>query len=160
MASPEEDLMRFGRQAVALGAVVLAAACGPGGSSAPAACADGDDAGSASAALRFDGVYQHVVSDYSLYLRFYDDRTVISVSYKGQDPNELAPWFNKRSTIIGKGAYLLEGAAVSFTSSAKEGSVEYQGLVCADSVSLQSHSFINGYRATNAYSFVAVAFTE
>jgi hypothetical protein len=149
--------MRIG--ILTLGAALIAAACGgPTDSPAPS-CPASPDA-SSTAGLRFDGVYQHQVSDYSQYLRFYDDQIVITVSAKGSDPSQLASWFHRGSSIVGTAAYALDGTAISFTSTATEGSVAYQGLVCSEAVSLKVHSLINGNRATSTYSFAAVAFTQ
>jgi hypothetical protein len=153
--------MRIGRLVALMSAVAFAQACGATSPEPPApSCPGGTDAAPSTGELRFDGVYQHIVSDYSQYLRFYDDRTVIAVSAKGSDPSQLASWFHKGSSIVGTGTYTLNGAAISFTSTATEGSVAYQGLVCIDSVSFKVHSMINGNRATSTYSFAAVAFTE
>jgi hypothetical protein len=150
--------MRIG--GLTLAAAVVAAACGGSPEPPSPTCAGGPDAASSTGGLRFDGVYQHPVSDYTQYLRFYADQTVITVSAKGSDPSQLASWFHKGSSIVGTGTYTLNGAAISFTVTSTEGAVSYQGLVCADSVSLQVHSLINGNRATSTYSFAAVAFTE
>jgi hypothetical protein len=112
--------------------------------------------------LRFDGLYGHLERDSYDMLRFYADGTVLEVpTTSDAKPSDLAPWFNKDQADIQKGTYCLDRSAVAFTVTGPNGSIEYAGQVAGDALTIDSHSFITGYRRTGAtYSFSAVAFVK
>lgn len=107
--------------------------------------------------LRTDGVYQALQGDYSGYLRFYDDHTVITVSSSGT-PADLASWFHKGQSQVSEGTWAIVGTTIQFTARSSAGSVEYQGDVGENQLILHVHSFINGYQHTEAYQFEPVTF--
>jgi hypothetical protein len=106
---------------------------------------------------RFDGLYQSPVSDYFAYLRFYDDKKVISVSTSGT-PEQIASWFNENHANVSIGTWSLAGQTIAFATTSSYGTVEYQGEIGQDQLILQVHSLINGHQASQVYSFVPMTF--
>jgi hypothetical protein len=113
---------------------------------------------SASAALRTDGVYQSErTDDYWQYLRFYEDETVLTVSSTGT-PEQIARWFKKENIQkngLSHGKVQVHGSQVSFASTSQEGTVDYEGTIQGTTLTVKSHSHINGRRATRKFRFVA-----
>jgi hypothetical protein len=122
-----------------------------------------ESGGSGNSPLRFDGLYRYLERDSYDMLRFYADGTVLEVATTSDaKPSDLAPWFNKdHAADMQKGTYCLDRSAVAFTVTGPNGSVEYAGQVAGDALTLDSHSFITGYRRTGVtYSFSAVSFVK
>lgn len=113
--------------------------------------------------LRFDGFYQSEVLEgndlqefsHFHYFRFYEDGTVISVPTTGL-PSEIDVWFNleteEKNFSVGK--YKRNQALLEFETTSVSGTVEYSGLINADSIFLESNSLINGHEEKRAYRFV------
>ena len=102
--------------------------------------------------LRFDGLYINSSDGVSRYLMFTSNGDVHEVSSTGT-PEQVIRWLAEKGN---KGTYTLEpGQVIRFTSVSSSGAVEYQGRLEGDSLLLDIHSHINGYRASGVrYSFV------
>jgi len=117
--------------------------------------------------IHFDGIYQSPIkhgvasSRYSSgppdswhYLRFYADGTVLTVSSTG-NPSQVIRWFEKGNEDISSGGYILKGTSLKFSSTSTMGTVDYEGVVRPDgSITLTSHSHINGHRGSDRYIFI------
>lgn len=123
----------------------------------------GDDYNSASQAeakpltpgtLRLDGLYYAKWPEGGAsYLRFYKDGTVLNVSSTGT-PEEVGQWLKKGHPASSKGNYTRNGATIKFSTKSSVGIVDYAGEVGQDVLRLQTHSRINGFKATSTYKFV------
>ena len=96
-----------------------------------------------------DGIYCRELNNLTMYLRFFKDGRVISVNIPGKY-SDIIHWFNS-AYAENTGEYSIEGYKISFTTSAKEGSVEYSGTIGKDNLILNIHSHINGYTQKNIY---------
>ncbi len=106
--------------------------------------------------LHFDGLYQSVRQDNSsMYLRFYEDDTVLSVGSTGS-PEEVAVWFNKAFLNGSEGQYVIRDSTLEFTVTSKEGAVDYTGTINGEELTLNIYSHINGYQDTSVYHFVEI----
>ncbi|SFL06269.1 hypothetical protein [Lysobacter sp. cf310] len=90
-----------------------------------------------------------------LYLRFYPDGRVISVSSTGT-PEQIAGWFDHTHDGVSQGRYRIEGDRLHFSTRSGAGSVDYDGRIDADTLQLNSHSHINGRDNTHTLRFVAM----
>jgi hypothetical protein len=109
------------------------------------------------AGVRTDGLYQTGSGGdqgYG-YLRFYSDGSVLSVTSTGT-PEQVAKWLKKGKEWVGEGKADIQGANIKFSSSTKEGTVDYEGTVQVNALAMRSYSHINEYRAENQYKFVHV----
>lgn len=111
---------------------------------------------SASPLLRFDGLYECAYEGYSNYLRFFRDSVVVSVSSTGK-AEQVVNWFNHDYTDRGK--YVVVGSHISFSCTSAQGTVDYDGVLTAKGMDLNTHSHINGRRASAKYRFVPTACT-
>ena len=107
--------------------------------------------------VRTAGVYRchpeeaHWVS----WLRFYPDGLVLVVStIPSATPADLLRWFAPHTGHLGRGAWTLDGARLSFVSTSAEGRVDYEGVVEGEELLLDTHSHINGWRAKLRYAWV------
>ena len=105
--------------------------------------------------IRFDGLYQAQEGDYYLYVRFFEDGTVITASSDGK-PEEVIGWFQKGHPYVSTGAYSVNGDEISFSAASPTGVVDYNGEVTGLTLSLRSHSQINDFQAEAEYHFVEV----
>lgn len=105
---------------------------------------------SASPLLRFDGLYECAYEGYSNYLRFFRDSVVVSVSSTGK-AEQVVNWFNHDYTDRGK--YVVVGSHISFSCTSAQGTVDYDGVLTAKEMDLNTHSHINGRRASAKYRF-------
>ena len=120
-------------------------------------------------AIRFDGVYQTAAEIDTIdrdttwnYLRFYKDGTVISVAASGT-VDDIAQWFTLRPAAVktawqqnpSKGGYKVKGKRIRFTTTSKQGSIVYKGVI-VDEMKLKLHfkSAITGNKGTEIYQFV------
>lgn len=106
---------------------------------------------SQSSNLRFDGMYQAETEEYSYFLRFYPDNTVISVTSHGEAA-VIAEWFKK--PFYDTGIYKITGKKISFECTSEDGTVVYKGVIKPDVLVLKSESLINGYKSKKTYKFV------
>lgn len=90
-------------------------------------------------------------TDYTYYLGFYPDHTVISVSSTGNS-EKVVKWFNKKYTA--KGVYKIDNDQISFTVTSSTGSVDFHGSINGRELDLYSHSKINGYDSHEIYKYV------
>jgi hypothetical protein len=106
--------------------------------------------------VRYDGVYQaESSSDYSYFLRFYADSTVVHVSSTGT-PGQVAEWFGK-GNHTGEGEFVISGNQISFMTRSVFAVIEWEGTIhSATHLQLNSLSHENGHRATRDFHFVAV----
>ncbi len=84
--------------------------------------------------VQFNGIYREFNGDYSSYLRFYEDGTVISVSSTGK-PSEIKNWFSREHKNIDKGTYFITGENISFSLDL----VDYIGKVDNEQIILTSN---------------------
>lgn len=120
----------------------------------------------APAALRYDGVYRSQPTkdddtEYCAYLRFYPKGTVLTVSSEctADTPADLKKWFvpahsGPTKSGVSSGRFHLAGDRLTFTAVSKEGRVSYAGTVDGERIELDQHSYINGVRFHETYSFV------
>jgi hypothetical protein len=91
---------------------------------------------------------------YYYYLRFYPVGTVIGATTSGS-PNDLKRWFNR--PYRNSGTYLFVGNNIKFSLSSPQGTVDYEGSIARQVLTLNVHSHINGYRSILKYSPVRKA---
>lgn len=120
-------------------------------------------------AIRFDGIYQTVPEIDTVdkdttwnYLRFYKDGTIISVAASGTI-EDIAAWFTLSPTEVktawqqnpSKGQYKVTGNRIHFTTTSKQGSIAYKGVIVNGSkLKLHFRGAITGTRGTEIYYFV------
>ena len=108
--------------------------------------------------LRFDGLY--ISPDQgdgaNHFIRFFSSGTVLTVSSTG-NASQVAEWLVPGKSNVERGSYNLQGNDLSFTSSGELGSVDYQGSVGVEGVTLELNivSHINGNRSTRTFRYVA-----
>jgi hypothetical protein len=105
--------------------------------------------------IRFDGLYQAAEDDYFLYVRFFDDGTVITASSDGK-PDEVIGWFQKGHPYVSTGAYSINGDEIAFSAASPTGVVDYTGQLEGQTLFLRSYSKINGFQTDAEYHFVEV----
>ncbi|NIP99418.1 MAG: hypothetical protein GWM98_02540 [Nitrospinaceae bacterium] len=118
--------------------------------------------------LRFEGVYQsgpHIVAPntraeqtYWHYLRFYEDQTVLTVSSVGS-PENFARWFRKENypkIYFSLGGYYFEEGQIKFSSTSREGVVDYEGTILKDGLRLKTFSHITGRSSQREYHFISL----
>ena len=98
--------------------------------------------------VRHDGVYYCKESDYTSYIRFYDDGIVITVSSTGAIA-QIKRWFNKDNDNISIGKFNIISDKISFSSTNSDGTVDYNGQILNDKLLLNIYSHINGYVSNN-----------
>ncbi|MFG1690699.1 hypothetical protein ACGF5M_00850 [Gemmatimonadota bacterium] len=104
------------------------------------------------AKVHFDGLYQAASSQSGVfkYLRFYADGTVVSVSSTGT-LEQVARWFNR--TASSKGRYTVRDLEIEFSSTSPEGTVDYEGTIEPNGLTLKWYSHINGREGSGEYQF-------
>jgi len=90
------------------------------------------------------------------YLRFYPDGTVIGVTSSGT-PTDLKRWFNK--PYENTGTYSFVGSRIKFSLTSPSGTVDYDGRIVRQVLTLHVHSHINGYRSLLKYAPVQMPAT-
>ncbi len=105
--------------------------------------------------IRYDGVYQAEEKDYNLYLRFFEDGTVIATS-SDRRPEEVIGWFQKEHPYVSTGAYAVQGEKVTFSAASATGVVDYSGQLQGEKLSLRSIRHADGYQEEREYSFVVL----
>jgi hypothetical protein len=103
--------------------------------------------------IRYDGVYQSEDKNYYLYLRFFEDGTVIATS-SDRRPEEVIGWFQKEHPYVSAGAYAIQGEEVTFSAASPTGVVDYSGQVNGGKLSLRSYRHADGHQEEREYSFV------
>ena len=106
--------------------------------------------------IRFDGIYQSykINNNYWGYHRFYDDKTVLSVSSRAQ-PEEIMRYLTKKNRNYGsQGIYSIKEKNISFSSIGEAGTVNYEGIIENDKIVLKHFSQINGHRDVIEYYFL------
>ncbi|MET7304777.1 hypothetical protein [Embleya sp. NPDC005575] len=91
------------------------------------------------------------------YIRFTGPDLVSTVTSVVGALRQIARWFGPEHTGCSQGAYELDGTSISFAGASPSGTVLYSGRLSEDalSLSLDTHSLINGRRA-----HVELRFTE
>ncbi len=105
--------------------------------------------------IRYDGVYQSEGKDYFLYLRFFEDGTVIATS-SDRRPEEVIGWFQKEHPHVSTGAYSVQGEEITFSAASATGVVDYTGQVKGEMLSLRSFNHNDGRQEERDYSFVGL----
>ena len=103
--------------------------------------------------IRYDGLYQAEEDNYYLYVRFFEDGTVITASSNGE-PEEVIGWFQKDHPYVSTGAYAIDGQDVTFSAASATGVVDYSGRLEEEKLLLHSNSQINGFQTESEYHFV------
>lgn len=107
--------------------------------------------------INFDGYYRTLpdsLNPFSFYLRFYPDGAVIGTS-TAANANNLIPWFKKEHKDVSKGSYKLFDSTIKFSLAAKEGVVQYEGvLIVGNRLWLHVKSLINKYEGKEEYFFL------
>lgn len=109
--------------------------------------------------INFDGLYQSKKDDYSSYLRFFNDNTVLSKS-SSDDPKTAAKWMHESNEGTSKGNFSIQGNAIKFSASSLSGTVDYSGEIKGNSLLLNIHSHINDFRGSREYHFVPIDFSS
>lgn len=108
------------------------------------------------AALRYDGLYQSPQPSYTMYLRFYADGTVLTVSSSGS-AGQVATWFGKNHDNISTGKYVIQNSTLTFSATSAAGVVDYSGTINGEDIKLDMTSHINGNKSTDDYHFVKIS---
>jgi len=125
----------------------------------------GSSSATISRKLRLDGLYRSKTlalsgtsyASYTKYLRFYSDGLVIAVSSTGS-AEQIAHWFTREECKkCSKGYYSLSGLHIRFSAMSREGEIEYDGELLADSLILRSYSHINRHRDVQEFTFTPIA---
>ncbi len=103
--------------------------------------------------IRYDGVYQSEEKDYFLYLRFFEDGTVIATS-SDRRPEEVIGWFQKEHPYVSAGAFAVQGEELTFSAASATGVVDYSGEVKGEKLALHSYRHIDGHQEEREYNFV------
>ena len=109
--------------------------------------------------LRYDGLYiSKLPVDYGAmlsysYLRFFEDRTVIESSIRGERSTGIMSWFEKSDGSISSCTYEVDGSSLQFSVTSDSGTVDYSGRVVDGDLHLHSFSRINGNEANDEYEF-------
>lgn len=101
--------------------------------------------------VQYNGLYCCKENDYSYYLRFFPDNTVVSVSCTGS-PEQVAEWLDY--DYKSRGIYTIYNGLLEFQIISSEGIVDYIGsIIDRNSISLTSFSKINNNRYEKRYIF-------
>ena len=102
--------------------------------------------------IRYDGVYYRERPGYIHYIRFYEDKTVITISLADTIAltTQMLDWFNKEQPFVSKGIFTITGKNISFQAISEQGSVDYNGKIFFGKLILDIHSNINGNVTKNA----------
>lgn len=97
--------------------------------------------------LMFDGLYQCDCQNYSSFLRFFSNGLVVQVSSTGS-PKQVYKWLTQN--FESRGTYTVSGGQISFDIVSTNGRLSYSGTIINSTIlQLDSHSYINGYKASN-----------
>jgi len=77
--------------------------------------------------VRYDGIYYHKEADYTSYLRFYEDGTIIMTSSVDTIP-QIKKWFNKDHKCVSKGKYTILNDKINFQTIC-DVKVDYNGQI-------------------------------
>jgi len=111
--------------------------------------------------LQFNGIYQSEIfnKEYWQYFRFYEDGTVIAVSSTGT-PSEIIDWFKKEnieSKNLSYGEFETDNSELAFSIISVNGTVDYEGAIQENNLTLNFHSHINDTQGTRIYTFVQIS---
>ena len=122
--------------------------------------------------VRTDGLYVTDETNYTMYLRFYSDGTVVSASVSGKGPDQaklVSTWlqpgekskFPEGKVVLTETSdpsyFSIQGSEVRFSLTSIFGTVDFWGTVQGNGLALNSHSRINDYRTARFFRFIAVA---
>jgi hypothetical protein len=106
--------------------------------------------------LRTDGVYQTPTKNSSYryyYLRFLSDKTVYAVA-SDFTPLNIFPEMTKNNALyLAVGKYSLSGTKLRFSTRSSSGIIDYNGFIGPNTLILNKHSKINGFRDVLEYRF-------
>ncbi len=109
--------------------------------------------------LRFDGIYRSKLEDYSHYIRFFEDGTVIT-AYSKTSPQSMKKWFVKDSVkSVGKGNFILSSIRIKFTTTSISGIVEYDGRIYENKMVIEAYSYITQRKFIREYEFIKLDLT-
>ena len=108
--------------------------------------------------LQFNGIYQSEIfnNEYWQYFRFYEDGIVIAVSSTGT-PSDIADWFKKEnieSKDLSHGEYKIDDSELVFSIISVNGTVDYEGEIQENILTLDFYSHINDTQGTRTYTFL------
>jgi hypothetical protein len=106
--------------------------------------------------IRYDGLYAGASDEGErLYLRFYDDGTVLEAR-SGSDPDEVFAWLEKGKPEAAAGVYRLKGEELAFSTESGGKSVEYRGEVRGDRLTLLRLDPAGSQELIAEYQFIEV----
>jgi hypothetical protein len=106
--------------------------------------------------IRYDGLYAGERDEGErLYLRFYDDGTVL-VASSGGDPDEVFAWLEKGKPEAAAGTYRLQGEELAFFTEIEGMQVEYRGEVRGERLILRRRDHTGNKEHEADYQFVEV----
>jgi len=104
--------------------------------------------------LKFDGLYFSKKTDdhsFFYYLRFFRDGTVVYTFTQG--PRDMPNL--DRKNFVSKGVFKIAGNGhITFRNRAKDGLIDYEGVIGQNTIILNVHSHINQRRLTQIYKFM------
>ena len=107
------------------------------------------------APVHYDGLYQCKEKDYTSFLRFYSDGTVINVSSTGT-AEQIIKWFKASDKGLSSGKYTVNGTSIKFSATSGSGVVDYVGKIDGDKMILDVYSHINEFSRNSEYTFIKV----
>lgn len=103
--------------------------------------------------VQYDGIYEtDPVNEFRTYLRFYEDGTVVGVSFKG-NIESVASWLCKGAEHASQGVFSVAAGEIEFSTTALDVTVNYQGLLSVTGMELNWHSLFNGNRGVAHFRF-------
>lgn len=109
--------------------------------------------------VRFDGVYQEITEDYSvIYIRFYKNGKVLQASTI-DDPEKSAEYLvpsNCGNGYVTEGSYQIESDIISFTTSDKECSIAFKGVIKNNQLHLNLKSSLSDKHHDLIFKFIEI----
>ncbi|MFX0209253.1 MAG: hypothetical protein ACFFDT_24935 [Candidatus Hodarchaeota archaeon] len=107
--------------------------------------------------LRFDGLYVCIKhnKNYTNFLRFFQDGTVISAAIGGTTPESIkaaAKWLTWEKGM--QGTYNISGSQIKFAISNARGSIEYIGIISGNTIDFKIHSNITNIDLNEKFEFI------
>lgn len=103
--------------------------------------------------VRYDGIYQCVNSNSSVYLRFFPDGRVVGAE-ASQGPIEVSKWLNHE--YINHGLYGLDGNSIEFEIRTPQGIFNYIGRLANGKMNVNSYSKVDFSVQEYEFSFVPI----
>ena len=108
---------------------------------------------SSSGTVHYDGIYQCVASNQSIYLRFFPDGRVVGAE-ASEGPIEVSRWLNHE--YINHGLYGMNGSGIEFEIRTPQGVYNYIGKITNGKLNVNSYSKIDFSVQEYEFSFVPI----